>query len=198
MDDVYRTIEKNSEGFFSDKGSKFYAFAYHIENELEVKEKLNIIKKKYYNANHHVYAFMIGYDNNFFRCSDDGEPTNSSGIPILGQIRAHKLTNILIIVVRYFGGIKLGIPRLINAYKTAACNAIINANIIEKYISQKLFITCPYENTNFVQSCIKNFNAELLEQNFENKCNFVVAIKKKLTENFIIELSKNYKIEIKT
>ena len=194
MEDVYKTIETCSEGFFSDRGSKFYSFAYPVENEEQVKEKLNFLKKKYHDARHHVYAFMLGDEQTVFRCSDDGEPSNSSGMPILGQIRSFELSNILIVVVRYFGGTKLGIPGLINAYKTAAYNAICNARIIEKNITNDILITCSYEDINFVQLCIKNFNAEIRTQNFENNCTFNVAIKKSLTDSFINEISKNYKV----
>ncbi|MCF0207048.1 MAG: YigZ family protein, partial [Bacteroidales bacterium] len=129
MVDTYKTIKQQSEGFYSEKGSKFISFAIPVVDEDEVRENLQVIKKKYFDARHHVYAFVIGDRYETFRASDDGEPSNSSGMPVLGQIRSNQLSYIMVVVVRYFGGTKLGIPGLINAYKTAAASAIENAEV---------------------------------------------------------------------
>ena len=130
----YKTIKSKSEGSYKDKGSKFYAFAYPVTTEDEIKEIQAKLRKEYYDARHHVFAWRLDADKKRFRASDDGEPSNSSGPPILGQIQSYDLTNILIVVIRYFGGTKLGIPGLINAYKTSAKEAIENTEIIEKEV----------------------------------------------------------------
>lgn len=188
-DDVYKTIELKSDGFYSEKGSKFYSFIYPIENEQHVKEHLAELKKEYHDASHYVYAFMLGYDKKNFRCSDDGEPANSSGAPILGQIRSFDITNVIIIVVRYFGGTKLGVSGLINAYKTAAIDAISKANIIKKTINVNFEIICNYDNLSFVQNLVKKFNGKIVSQKFLNNCSIVIEIRKSLSENFLKEIS---------
>ena len=124
--DAFYTIETESSGFYSEKGSKFYAFAFPVNCEQKIKEIQQNLRKKYYDARHHVYAFVLGAEKQIYRASDDGEPPNSSGMPVLGQIRSFELSNILIVVVRYFGGTKLGVPGLINAYKSAARDALDN------------------------------------------------------------------------
>ncbi|MDL2242882.1 YigZ family protein, partial [Bacteroidales bacterium OttesenSCG-928-K03] len=131
--DTYKTLAKKSEGYFRDKGSKFIAFAYPINSEEEVKEILNELKKQYYDARHHCYAYRLGVDKDEkYRINEDGEPPGSAAKPIFGQILSYDLTNILIVVIRYFGGTKLGIPGLINAYKTVSKETIANNEIIEK------------------------------------------------------------------
>ena len=136
MDDTYRTIKRESEGYFRDRGSKFYAFAYPVETEDEVKEHLEELRKKYYDARHHCYAYQLGAEKTSYRINDDGEPSSSAGKPIFGRIQSHDLTNILIVVIRYFGGVKLGVPGLINAYKTAAEEAILKNKIETKTINE--------------------------------------------------------------
>jgi len=176
----YRTIKNTSEGFFKDKGSKFFAFAYQVYTEEEIKEKQAILRKEYYNAKHHVFAWRLGVNKKAFRANDDGEPTNSSGQPILGQIQSYDLTNVLIVVIRFFGGTKLGIPGLINAYRTAAKDAIENSEIIEKEVQNYYQLEFKYENLNFVMKTIKENNIEPLNQNFDTKCilNFNINIEK--------------------
>ncbi len=193
--DIFYTIANLSQGFYTEKSSKFLAFAYPVNSESEIKTHLNKLKKKYFDARHHVYAFYLGekYDN--FRASDDGEPANSSGPSVLGQIRSFNLTNILIVVVRYFGGTKLGISGLINAYKNAAKNAIENSEIIEKYIENKIEINFDYEEINFVMKCIKDNNATILIQDFKEKCKIIASIRLSLHQTFINCLKQNHRIQ---
>ena len=134
FDDTYLTIQKPSEGVFKDRGSKFLAFAFPVRTEQEIKEILHLIKKEHHGANHHCYAWRLGADKLAYRANDDGEPNNSAGKPILGQIQSNDLTDIFIVVARYFGGTLLGVSGLINAYREAASDAIKNAEIIEKHV----------------------------------------------------------------
>jgi len=195
--DIYRTISTKSQGFYSEKGSKFISYAFPVESEEQVKENLQYLKKKHYDARHHVYAFIIGADQSFYRASDDGEPSNSSGIPVLGQLRSFDLTNTLIIVVRYFGGTKLGVPGLINAYKTAASDAINNAVIIEKTVNDNLEIEFSYDDMNFVMKAIKDYNIDIINQEFLVDCKINVSIRRSLKNNFIEQLKQNHRIKIK-
>ncbi|MBI9067768.1 MAG: YigZ family protein [Salinivirgaceae bacterium] len=176
--DKYKTIERESKGGYKDKGSKFFAFAYPVTTEEEVKEIQKGLRKKYYDARHHVYAFRLGADHKTYRCSDDGEPSNSSGPPILGQLQSYDLTNILIVVIRYFGGTKLGIPGLINAYRTAAADAIENNTIIEKFEEDIFTIEFGYTVMNDVMKIIKDENPEQSNQLFDNTCRITIAVRK--------------------
>jgi len=175
--DTYKTIGKSSEGYFKDRGSKFLAFAYHVENEGVMQEHRAFLRKKYHDARHHVYAFQIGTHQIFYRSSDDGEPANSSGPPILGQIKSYGLTNILIVVIRYFGGTKLGIPGLINAYKTAAADAIKNSKIITKTISKKISFKYDYPAINEVMRTIKIPGVKIEKQEFLENCKMEISIR---------------------
>ncbi len=170
MADQYKTIELPAEGSFKDRGSKFLAFAFPVKNEDEINKYRAELRKKYFDARHQVYAFQIGPENPIFRASDDGEPSNSSGPPILGQIKSYGLTNILIVVVRYFGGTKLGIPGLINAYKSAAKDAIEKATIVEKSVEFFVKIEFPYNSINDVMRILKNDGIKIKSQLFENIC----------------------------
>ena len=196
MLDTYKTINNNASGFYADKGSKFYSFIYNIENKEDVKEKILALKKEYHDAQHHVYAFVLGEDKKNYNCSDDGEPSNSSGIHVLGQIRSFDLTNVLIVVVRYFGGTKLGISGLINAYKTAAFEAINNTKIIEKTINTNIELYFSYDEINFVMKIIKDLKAEITNQNFVEQCYVKVSIRKSLENTFIEKIQQNHKIKI--
>ncbi|MDR2009560.1 MAG: YigZ family protein [Bacteroidales bacterium] len=195
--DTYKTIKSESEGFYSDKGSKFYAFAYPVSSEEEFKEHLQYLKKKYHDARHHVYAFIIGSDRSFYRASDDGEPSNSSGIPVLGQIRSFELTNVAIIVVRYFGGTKLGVPGLINAYKTSAYDALSNAEIIEKTVNDDIGLIFSYDDMSFVMKVIKDYDAEIIFQEFMEECRIEISIRKSMKDNFISAIEQNHRIVVK-
>jgi len=186
--DIYKTISKTSNGFFKDKGSKFYAYAFMVINDDEIQERRNEIRKKHYDARHHVYAYRIGNEKDTFYASDDGEPANSSGAPILGQIRSADLTNILIIVVRYFGGTKLGIPGLINAYKTAAYDAINNSKIIKKTIGKEISLKFNYPLMNNVMRILKNDDIKILNQEFNENCKISIEIRKSKYDEVVNKL----------
>lgn len=198
MIDIYKTIAEPSEGFFKDRGSKFYGFAFPVENEEEISEIQKKLRKKYYDARHHVYAFRLGADKSVYRASDDGEPANSSGPPILGQIRSFDLSNILIIVIRYFGGTKLGVPGLINAYKTTAKQAIENARIITKTVKDEIEINFEYPAMNDIMRIIKEENLDINEQKFELKCMIRILVRKKDTDRIAerLKLLRNNEIII--
>lgn len=195
MEDSYLTISGISEGLYSEKGSKFIAFAFPVENEIQVKENILSLKKKYYDARHHVYAFVIGSNQEFYRCSDDGEPSNSSGPPVLGQIRSLNLTNVLVVVVRYFGGTKLGVSGLLNAYKTAARDALDKAIVIQKYVKAKYISSFGYEEMNFVMKCLKDFDAEISSQNFAESCSIIFSIRLSLSDKLLNALKQNHKLK---
>jgi uncharacterized YigZ family protein len=178
MPDSYKTIKGISEGSFKDKGSKFLAFAFPIENEEEINKYRAELRKKYFDARHHVYAFCLGADKSIFRSSDDGEPSNSSGPPVLGQIRSFDITNILIVVVRYFGGTKLGIPGLINAYKSASKDAIEHAEIIEMNVQLPLTLRFEYLLMNDVMKILKHDGIHIINQQFDNDCVIELKIDK--------------------
>lgn len=188
--DQYLSIKTPSEGIYKEKGSKFLAFGYPVFDEEEVKELLKEAKKKYYDARHHVYAFRLGADLKTYRYSDDGEPSNSSGPPVMGQIKAYGLTNILIIVIRYFGGTKLGISGLINAYKTATNDAIENATIIEKFEKSIFTINFEYAEMNAVMKILKEENPNRLSQDFGNNCTIKLSIRRKSSVNLKDKLLK--------
>ena len=177
--DEYMTIsQKVGEGFYSEKRSKFLAFAHHVTNENEVKELLQAYKKKYYDARHCCYAYMLGADRSVFRANDDGEPSSTAGKPILGQINAHELTDILIVVVRYFGGIKLGTSGLIVAYRTAAAAAIENAQIETRYVEDIIDYSFTYPLLNEVMRVVKELEPRIVSQTFDNTCHISLAIRK--------------------
>ncbi len=190
MSDFYKTIKEPSEGFFKDRLSKFYAFAFPVETEEKAKEYLKDIKKKYHDARHHVYAFVLGADMSDFRYSDDGEPANSSGPPVFNAIKSFDLTNVIIIVVRYFGGKKLGVPGLVNAYRTAAEYALENAEIIQKTRKNKLILTFHYNLMNRVMYIIDKQNADIVKQKFSENCYIECVIRKSKTEELKNLLTK--------
>ena len=179
MTDQYRTItHQMGEGFYSEKRSKFLAFAHHVTTENEVKEFLQAYKKKYYDARHCCYAYMLGADRSVFRANDDGEPSSTAGKPILGQINAHELTDILIVVVRYFGGTKLGTSGLIVAYRTAAAAAIENAQIETRYVEDIIDYSFTYPLLNEVMRVVKELEPRIVSQTFDNTCHISLAIRK--------------------
>ena len=179
MTDQYRTItHQMGEGFYSEKRSKFLAFAHHVTNENEVKELLQAYKKKYYDARHCCYAYMLGADRSVFRANDDGEPSSTAGKPILGQINAHELTDILIVVVRYFGGTKLGASGLIVAYRTAAAAAIENVQIETRYVEDIIDYSFTYPLLNEVMRVVKELEPRIVSQTFDNTCHISLAIRK--------------------
>ena len=174
----FLTITSNSEGLYKEKGSKFIAYAYPITSEADVRPLLKTLKKEFYDARHHCYAYILGKDKNKFRAADDGEPSNSAGAPILGQIRSVDLTNVLVVVVRYFGGTKLGVPGLVNAYREAAKDALTNAQIVESYELETIKIEFDYIKMNDVMRLIKDFNISLLGQGYDSNCTMSLRFKK--------------------
>ncbi len=177
MDDTFRTIQHPSEGLFKDKGSRFIARAFPVESVEQVKEILANLRKEYYDARHHCYAYRIGPGEASYRVNDDGEPANSAGKPILGQIQSNNLTNILIVVVRYFGGILLGVGGLINAYRSAAKNSLENSEIVVKTFNCRISIRFPYLAMNDVMRSIRDAKAEIIRQEFGNDCEILIEIR---------------------
>jgi len=180
--DKYLTLSNYSEGVYKEKGSRFLAFAWPVFTEDEVRQHIKELKKTYFDARHHVYAFRLGADMKTYRCSDDGEPANSSGPPVLGQIQSANLTNVLIVVVRYFGGTKLGVPGLINAYRSAAADAIANNNIIEQFEQDRFTIKFSYAAMNDVMRVLKDENPLQTNQQFDNQCSIDISIRKKQSQ----------------
>lgn len=179
MEDVYKTVARVAEGLYKEKGSKFIASVYPVSSEDEIKEILGGLKERYYDARHHCYAYMLGADKKRFRANDDGEPSSTAGKPILGQLLSNDLTNTLIVVVRYFGGIKLGVSGLINAYKAAAADAIAHAEIIEKTVEEEVTVKFSYLVLNDVMRIVKEEGAEILERDFELECVLKLSIRQK-------------------
>lgn len=190
MADIYKTIEKQSSGLYKEKGSKFLSFAIPVENIDEIKTILQDYKKEYFDARHVCYAYMLGPDRAEFRSNDDGEPSGTAGKPILGQINSNELTDVLIIVVRYFGGILLGTGGLITAYKEAAADAINNSRIIEKIVKTEITIRFDYLIMNDIMSFVKQMNAEIKHQSFDNECEIKLLIPKSDTEMAKTRLDK--------
>ena len=178
MPDTYKTIAQKSEGIYKEKSSKFLSFAFPVTHIDEIKTILGEFKKTYYDARHICYAYMLGYERNDFRANDDGEPSGTAGKPILGQINSHELTNVLLVVVRYFGGIKLGTSGLITAYKTAASDAIENSSVIEKTVDEDVSFLFEYPFLNDVMRIVKEENAEIVSQQFDMDCNMTLRIRK--------------------
>lgn len=177
FEDTYKTIKYPSQGVYKEKGSKFLAFAYPIATEAEAKARLDELRKQYFDARHHCYAYILGADKAAYRINDDGEPSSTAGKPIYGQLLSHNLTNIIIVVVRYFGGIKLGVPGLINAYRTAAKDAIDNAIIIEKNITEVYNLQFTYEQMNSVMKILKDNNLPQCNQKFELECSLDFSVR---------------------
>lgn len=178
MDDTYKTIEKLAEGTYSEKRSKFLAFAIPVHTVEEVKEHLKYYEKKYFDARHVCYAYMLGADRTIFRANDNGEPSGTAGRPILGQINSFGLTDILLLVVRYFGGIKLGTSGLIVAYKAAAQEALNAAVIIEKTVDADVSFIFEYSFMNDVMRIVKEESPEIISQDFDNNCRMTLRIRK--------------------
>ena len=177
MDDTYRTIRDLSEGYYTEKRSRFLSFALPVRTPDEVKTQVDAYRKKYYDARHVCWAYMLGPDRTTFRANDDGEPSSTAGKPILGQINSNNLTNILIIVVRYFGGIELGTSGLIVAYRTAAAEAIAAAHIEERTVDETITITFEYPHLNSVMRIVKEDKPDVLAQSFELTCDMTLRIR---------------------
>lgn len=197
FEDTYLTIEKASEGIFKDKGSKFLAYAYPVSSEEKIKELLAELRKLHPSARHHCYAFRLGAAKQAFRANDDGEPSNTAGKPILGQIQSKDLTNILIVIVRYFGGTLLGVSGLINAYKLAALDSIQNANIIEKTVDEVYELKFDYLQMNDVMKIIKDEHLQILHQHFELNPELSFSVRKSNSTKVYDMFSKISNLEIK-
>lgn len=191
MTDEYKTIESRvGEGYYTEKRSKFLAFAHHVETVEEVKDILAVYRKKYYDARHVCYAYMLGAERTDFRANDDGEPSSTAGKPILGQINSNELTNILIVVVRYYGGINLGTSGLIVAYREAAADAIAHSEIVSKQVEEIITYTFSYPMMNDVMRIVKEMSPRIVSQTYDNTCEIRLAIRKSEAEQLRSRLSK--------
>ena len=195
--DKYKEIKSATTGVYKEKGSKFIAYSFPVHSEENVKEKLEEVKKLEHSARHHCYAYILKPDKSAQRANDDGEPSSTAGKPILGQILSNDLTNILIVVVRYFGGVKLGVPGLIRSYKTAALDAISNSEIITKIIKEQFAVSFKYPQMNDVMRLVKEYNLELVSTDFQIECNLIFAVAKSKSEEVVETFKKNYELTIK-
>jgi uncharacterized YigZ family protein len=197
FEDTYKTITKTSRGVYKDRGSKFIAIAYPVGNEEDVKMKLTELKKEYHDARHHCYAYQLGFDKSAYRINDDGEPSGTAGKPIYGQILSKDLTNILIVVVRYFGGIKLGVSGLINAYRSAARDALEDNSIITKTINEIFEIRFDYPLMNDVMKILKDEKLRQLTRNFELTCLLTFSVRKSDATRIQDKFRKMHGLDIK-
>ena len=190
--DKYKTIKEKAigEGYYSEKRSKFLAFAHHVDSVDEALELVKEYRKKYYDARHCCYAYRVGFDGTEFRTNDDGEPSSTAGKPILGQIDGNGLTNTLICVIRYYGGINLGTGGLIVAYREAAADAITNSEIEEKYIEEEVTYSFSYPMMNAVMRIIKDMNPRIINQVFDNTCEVTLSIRKGKADELRTHLKK--------
>lgn len=190
MTDEFKTIKNTSEGFYSEKRSKFLAFAHHVESVDDVKELVAQYRKKYYDARHVCYAYMLGAAREEFRANDDGEPSSTAGKPILGQINSNELTDILIIVVRYYGGVNLGTSGLIIAYREAAADAIAHAEVETRQVEEVITYYFPYVMMNDVMRIVKEMQPRIISQTYENTCQIKLSIRQSEAEQLRQRLEK--------
>ena len=192
VEDQYKTIleETIGEGYYTEKRSKFLAFAHHIESVDEAKELVIAYRKQYYDARHCCYAYMLGTEQKAFRANDDGEPSSTAGKPILGQIISHELTDVIVFVIRYFGGVKLGTSGLINAYRTAANEALSNASVVVKQVEETIDFDFTYPMMNDVMRVVKEMQPRVIDQKFDNTCSIKLSIRKSEAEQLRMRLSK--------
>ena len=199
MNDTYKTITKPSkEILFKDKNSKFFGYAFPVKSEEDIKSKIENLKKQHHSARHCCYAYQIGKEDFSYRANDDGEPNNSAGMPIYGQIQSFEVTNILIVVVRYFGGVKLGVGGLINAYKTAAQLALENSKIITKTINLDYLIKFDYKNMNKVMRIIKEKQLKIVNQKLELNCKIHISVRKKDSQSTFEIFENLFEIKIES
>ena len=190
MSDSFLTISAPAEAIYKEKSSKFLTYAYPVHSEEEIRELLDTLRKRYYDATHHCYAWRLGPHGEQFRSNDDGEPSGTAGKPILGQLLSNSLTNCLIVVIRYFGGTKLGVPGLIAAYKDAAAEAIATAKIIERTVDHRIVVDFPYIVMNDIMRAIKEEQPAIHRQDFDNLCTFELAIRASRAKILIEKLKK--------
>ena len=193
--DAYQSIEGPSEGLFKDNGSRFIALAYPVETEAQVREIVSGLRKEYHDARHHCYAYRLGYKRDVFRASDDGEPSGSAGRPILGQIDALGLSDVLVVVVRYFGGIKLGIPGLIRAYKSSTADALSRARVVEKIAARRYRLQFDYLSMNAVMKVLKDMELPQSGQQFGESCSLEVRVRLSVVEDFTKRMGECAKLE---
>jgi len=198
INDTYKTITKPSEeALFKDKNSKFFGYAYPVTSEEHIKSLIESLKKQHHSARHWCYAYQLGTEKISYRANDDGEPNNSAGMPIYGQIQSFDVTNVLIVVVRYFGGVKLGVGGLINAYKTTAQLALESSKIIKKTINIDYLIKFDYKNMNKVMRIIKEKQLNIVNQKLELNCQIHISVRKKDAESIFEIFQKLFEVEIK-
>jgi uncharacterized YigZ family protein len=198
INDTYKTLkEASKEILFKEKNSKFFGYAFPVTSEEAIKEHIEHLKKEHFSARHWCYAYQIGIEKIQYRANDDGEPNNSAGIPIYGQIQSFEVTNVLVVVVRYFGGVKLGVGGLISAYKTAAQMALEESAIIEKTIDKHFAIAFSYANMNKVMRIIKEKNLTIVSQKMEMDCEIIVATRKKNVQNLLDTFENLYEVQLK-
>lgn len=190
MNDEYKTIKGTGEGYYTEKRSKFLAFAHHVESVEEVKELLAQYRKKYYDARHVCYAYMLGAERKDFRANDDGEPSSTAGKPILGQINSNELTNILIVVVRYYGGVNLGTSGLIVAYREATSDAISHSTVELRQVEDIITYRFSYPMMNDVMRIVKDMSPRIVSQTYDNTCEITLAIRKGEADQLRSRLSK--------
>ena len=184
MADSFQTITNEiSEGFYSEKRSKFFAFAHHVTSVEEIRAIIASYRKKYFDARHVCYAYMLGAERKDFRSNDDGEPSSTAGKPILGQINSHELTDILIVVVRYYGGVNLGTSGLIVAYKSAAADAIAHAQVVDRMIEEQITYDFTYPMMNEVMRIVKDTDARIVSQRFDSTCSITLGIRRSEAES---------------
>ena len=188
--DTYKTIEGRSEGLFKDRGSRFISLAFPVRSQEEIKEKLEALRKEYHDARHHCYAYVLNPDRQLWRANDDGEPSGTAGKPILGQINSNELTNILIVVIRYFGGTLLGVSGLINAYRTAAAEAIANARVTEMTVKSVYRVSFPYLSMNDVMKVLKEEAVGQENHTYGDTCSIDISFRLSSTERIIERISK--------
>lgn len=188
--DTYKTIRDQSEGLYKDKGSKFIALAFPVKDEGEISGHLDEVKKTYHDARHHCYAWALGFNAERYKINDDGEPSGTAGKPIFGQIRSFELCNILIVVVRYFGGTKLGVRGLINAYKGAALDAISNNSIITKTIRNHYRLYFPYPAMNDVMQTLKEYDLPQSAHQFDLDCKLDFSVRQKFSDEIVLKFEK--------
>jgi uncharacterized YigZ family protein len=190
QNDSYLTLARKSLGVFKEQGSKFLYFTYPVKSEEDIKTELAALRKLYFDATHHCYAWILGKEGHHFRANDDGEPNHSAGDPILGQIRSHQLTDVLIVVVRYFGGTKLGVSGLIKAYKTAAALAIQENQIIREWVKISLNLLFPYPAMNEVMKVVKAHDIEILSQEMTLDCRLALSMREGLASQVLTKLEE--------
>lgn len=190
MEDRYLTINSTGKGYYTDRRSKFYAFAHHVETVDDCKALINEYRKKYFDARHCCYAYMLGPERQEWRANDDGEPSSTGGKPIMGQINSNELTDILVCVIRYYGGVNLGTSGLIEAYRTAAASAIEDADIIECFQKEEVKFHFTYPMMNGVMRIVKEMNPAIVSQSFDNDCDITLSIRASQVELLKSKLEK--------